>query len=417
MLRVSCLLALLVLSVGGPAQARMGGDEKGNGGSVIYCPHNQPWERYEVLDLYEARAVQTFRLKLIEGYSYQEVLGKMIDRLAGVNPTRAKLYQSYAKTFEQEARMIADAEFTDVPDRGWGALPKGCQLVQGAVQYKRPSIAGYRYFINKDVWDSMDNTQRAALALHEIIYREGLLPENGFQSSNGVRLLNGYLHSEYMRNVSLRNYVDVIQRSGLQAIDIQGFPVILHGGGLGQSGDGSYAVEFYDSGTVKKAILARSFEAPGPHGKKAPFICGTEAKGPPAEIQFYPTGVIQRIRPQCTSLGFVLYSEESYGQMTAFDVQYDADGNISLASPLQFELNHPNYHLRASKIGGRVEFFPTGEVRRMYLGHQFADSNTSWIRVDGGEGRTLVELEKNDIYFDVVGRIVDMKLLPRQKAY
>lgn len=410
MLRLSCLLALLVLSVGGLAQARMGGDEKGNGGSVIFCPDNRHWQQYEVLDLYEAREVQTFQLDLIEGYSYQEVLDKMISRLEAINPTRAQLYRSYAQTFEQETRMISGAEFTDVPDRGWGVLPRGCQLVQGAVQYKRPSIAGYRYFINKDVWDSMNNTNRAALVLHELIYREGLLPENGFQSSNGVRLLNGYLHSKNMRDLNIKKYVELIQRSGLQAIDIQGYPVILHGGGLGEEGD--YNVEFYNSSIVKKAVTARQFDAPGPYGKKAPYICGADGKGPPAEITFYPSGVIQSLRPKCSSLGFVLHSPEAYGRATAYEVLYDEAGRIRIAMSLQFELNHQNYRLRSSRIGGFVEFYPTGEPRRAYIGYHFADSNSSWVRVDG-QGQDLVSMQKNDILFDRLGRITEMRLIAR----
>nr|BFD63597.1 hypothetical protein BdHM001_22780 [Bdellovibrio sp. HM001] len=410
MLRLSCLIAALILSWGGLAQARFGGDEKGNGGSVIDCPQNNPWERYEVLDLYEAREVQTFKLDLIEAYSYQDVLAKMINRLEEINPTRARLYRSYAKTFEQETRMISGAEFTDVPDRGWGALPKGCRLVQGAVQYKRPSIAGHRYYINKDVWDGMNNTQRAALALHEIIYREGLLPENGFQSSNGVRLLNGYLHSTNMRNVTLKKYVDLIQRSGLQAIDIQGYPVILHGGGLGEEGD--YTVEFYDSEVVKRAVLARQVELPAPQGKTAPFLCGPEAKGPPAEINFYASGVIQRVRPRCSSVGFVIYSRESYGQITAYEVNYDIEGRMTSAMSFQFELNHPDYHLRSSKIGGLIEFYPTGEPRRAFIGRHFSDATGSWVRIDE-VGQDLVALQKNDVLFDQTGRIVELNLIPR----
>ncbi|AHZ85119.1 hypothetical protein Bb109J_c2429 [Bdellovibrio bacteriovorus] len=411
MIKKSLLPLILFSFAGSLAHAGfIGGDEKGNGGSVIYCENRFESQRYEVLDLFEAREIQTFEMDVIEGIEYKKILREMIARLADINPTRASLYYSFLETFDREALFLKGTEFTDIPDRGWGALPKGCTLVQGAVQYKRPSIKGHRYYFNKDVWDRMTNTQRSALVLHEFIYREGLQPENNFQTSNGVRLMNGFLHSTMMRDVTLPQYIDLLQRSGLQLADANGYHILLHSGqeaGRGQS----YRVAFNDMGIITLATLARSFYLYGPGGRPMPVHCGTAQESAPERgggvITFWPSGKVKHILMSCTSAGFVLRSKEAIGQATASELIYNEQGLLSQIKTLQLELNHVDYSLRSTRPGGYVTFYQSGEPSQVCIGNYYADHQRSWIRDSTGEGAIVAQSGHDTFGLALDGRIYE----------
>lgn len=411
MIKKTLLPLILISFAGSLAQAAfIGGDEKGNGGSVIYCENRFEHQRYEVLDLFEAREIQTFDMDVIEGLEYKKILREMIGRIADINPTRAILYTSFLETFDREALFLKGTEFTDIPDRGWGALPKGCILVQGAVQYKRPSIKGHRYYFNKDVWDRMTNTQRSALVLHEFIYREGLQPENNFQTSNGVRLMNGFLHSTMMRDVTLPQYIDLLQRSGLQLADVNGYQVFLHSGqemGRGQS----YKVSYNDMGVVTSATLARSFSISGPGGRTMPVYCG-EPQAKMVErgggvIHFWPNGKVKHIQMGCTSAGFVLRSKEAIGQATASELIYNEQGLLTQVKTLQLELNHVDYSLRSTRPGGFINFYQTGEPAQICIGNYYADHQRSWMRDASGEGVIVAQSGHDTFGLTLDGRIFE----------
>lgn len=411
MIQKSLLSLILFSFVGSWAQAAfVGGDEKGNGGSVIYCENRLESQRFEVLDLFEAREIQTFEMDVIEGMEYKKILRQMIGRIEAVNPTRAALYNSFLDAFDREALFLKGTEFTDIPDRGWGALPKGCTLVQGAVQYKRPSIKGHRYYFNKDVWDRMANTQRSALVLHEFIYREGLQPENNFQTSNGVRLMNGFLHSTMMRDVTLPQYIDLLQRSGLQLADVNGYHILLHSGqeaGRGQS----YRVAFHESGVVVSATLARSFNLSGPGGRMMPVYCGESKANAPEQgggvIRFWPSGKVKHIMMGCTSAGFVLRSKEAIGQATASELIYNEQGVLSQIKTLQLEFNHIDYSLRSTRPFGLVNFYESGEPSQICIGNYYADHQRSWIKDVNGEGSIVAQFGHDTFGFTLDGRIFE----------
>ncbi|NJL24533.1 MAG: hypothetical protein HC902_04770, partial [Calothrix sp. SM1_5_4] len=85
-----------------------------------------------------------------------------------------------------------DLEHTD--DSYHQLLPHGCRTRQIAIQ-REPLFPRSPWFIvAKDLWNKLDEFNRAALVLHEALYRIGV--RNGLTDSVGVRYLVGMFFSE-----------------------------------------------------------------------------------------------------------------------------------------------------------------------------------------------------------------------------
>jgi hypothetical protein len=167
-------------------------DKVGNGGNVIVCDSGS----VELLDYFELRlngGVLNFDTSLP---TYQERLQDLFTRWQSVGPIRISQYQKWLNEFQSEVGIYPNVTIPDIPDTGTVLIPVGCHMEPVAFQRSESDVlpGAPRYVINKNLWDKMDENQKAGLVLHELIYRESL--DANFSTSIQTRYLNGYFASQ-----------------------------------------------------------------------------------------------------------------------------------------------------------------------------------------------------------------------------
>ncbi len=195
------------------------GDKKRNGGTLLSCGTG-----LKVLDLFEIQNSYGYDLDIPSGQDFKDILNGILSRLERHNPQRAQLYRSYLKSFEQEARFSANADFMAITDLGEGIpIPKDCSLVQAVSQFHNPMALGVWYLFNRDLWMQLSPAQQAALTLHEFIYREAFQDDNSLENSMGVRFFTGYLFSSKAPKDNLQTYLRTLKLSDLTTAEYHGF--------------------------------------------------------------------------------------------------------------------------------------------------------------------------------------------------
>jgi hypothetical protein len=149
-----------------------------------------------MVDIYEARLSHR-RLDFgPPGLNYRDKVKYILTKWRAVSPLRIELYMSWLETFETEAGFLSGSTLPNIPDEGIVAIPTGCEIQQVAIQLSDSDLGtSYtRYTINKDLWDLMDDNSKAALILHELIFREAITAQH--RVSLRVRYLNAILLSD-----------------------------------------------------------------------------------------------------------------------------------------------------------------------------------------------------------------------------
>jgi hypothetical protein len=149
------------------AFAGEGGTVTGNGGDVIVCK-----DKVMMPDVYEAEQLRKTRLSL--GGPKQTVEEKVdiaLNRLHRVDPARSFILKLAAKNFTFDARFVSGVVLRDIDDANDAFIPAGCTREQIAIQNMQVIPHDPFYVINKDLWDRLDNDNKAVLILHEIVFR------------------------------------------------------------------------------------------------------------------------------------------------------------------------------------------------------------------------------------------------------
>jgi hypothetical protein len=192
-----------------------GGGEVGNGGDVFQCQNS----KNVLVDVYEAQAQRGITLDL--GGPRLDLFSKIdlaIKRLERLSAARAKVYHDQAHNFFNEAALIPGAQLTPVPDVYNWVTPNGCVLKQIAIQHAPEFPQDKRYLVSKDLWDTLDDDSKAALILHEVIYREGI--SLGFTNSIAVRYFNSLLFSHQLDQATAQDFVPILQSLPFQAYQV-----------------------------------------------------------------------------------------------------------------------------------------------------------------------------------------------------
>lgn len=226
------LLLLLISSVG------KAGDwyEMGNGGFMITCPGKPQ----QILDLYELEnrfqlmtkdpLEQTPRKMTADLNSNQDRdqrVNYLLAKIARINPSRARLYTQWYKTFFAEAQFLPDIHLNPIPDLGLADPERNCNL-QEVVFQREPSVLNqFRYTIDKDLWSSLSQMDQAALIMHELIYREMAMPPSFQQTSEESRYLNALVNSVEIQTMSTGDYLSTLQTINVPRGDYQDLPVLL----------------------------------------------------------------------------------------------------------------------------------------------------------------------------------------------
>lgn len=189
----SYLGLLLALVSGFPAFAGRG-ITVGNGGHTVFCPMTT---EYEALDLFEGFV--HFRYKYptsrdTDPFSLALALARKIDAAQGsfARDVRRRL------TVAERVRWVAQKMTFTAPGevlpptgdtREYQVIPDGCSLIQTIDFRNRNTI-----LVNRDVWQSLDVIDRAALYLHEAVY--WYLRDTGVEKdSRRTRRLVAYIMS------------------------------------------------------------------------------------------------------------------------------------------------------------------------------------------------------------------------------
>lgn len=182
--------SLLLLS--GPARADR---IVGNGGDLVTCTAADGTKTHYVLDIYEALHMRGMVADFgspPDPNDYMAMAKTVLERIEAVDPIRGATYLQWLASFEGEARILAHQTFDDIPDSSNVVLQTNCrQLDQLAVQRLPENPEDPRYLINGDLWDALaqEPEQRAALVVHEIIYRDAIA--RGHENSVATRYLVG----------------------------------------------------------------------------------------------------------------------------------------------------------------------------------------------------------------------------------
>ena len=172
------------------------GTETGNGGDIIVCSNTQSPHHLKVLDTYEA---QRMGMTPVWGNSsnYLELVEIKLQKWKKTAPKRMAQYLEWLEDFEQEAGF-GDVDIPDTPDHGHIVIPRGCRIQQVVMQRGEKIIfpGVKRYELDSLYWSQLDTTQKAALVLHELIYREAIASHH--KTSIPTRYFNALLMSEDM---------------------------------------------------------------------------------------------------------------------------------------------------------------------------------------------------------------------------
>lgn len=168
-----------------------GGVEHGNGGGAVVCrdsSHNIT--SIEVLDFYEQRILLHLKRDMgPNNLNWTEKAHYVLERRKSIAPFRTSYWGNQVDQFEREALFLQGVVFDKLHDTGNIYIPVGCAFEQVIVQQTPTLPRDMRYKVNKDLWDLMDEENRAGLVLHEVIYREAIT--YGHEDSISSRYLNG----------------------------------------------------------------------------------------------------------------------------------------------------------------------------------------------------------------------------------
>jgi hypothetical protein len=234
---------LILLAVSGFAHAE---GVVGNGGDVVYCP-GRPTP-VEMLDVYEARVIRGIKIDMGASMLTAEQKADLaFSRLGTLSPVRSQNYRQWLKEFESEALYVANADLVGIPDSQHIVIPVGCQIKQLVIQNTPKFPGDKRYTICKDLWDQMDTDNRAAMIIHEVIYREAI--EVGVLNSIGSRYLAGALMVDRLKAMFFADFVPILRNLGLYWGEYKGISLWIKGNVTGDQ----YPVEFHSNGVVRHA--------------------------------------------------------------------------------------------------------------------------------------------------------------------
>jgi hypothetical protein len=260
------------------------GNEKGNGGYAVLCA--QPPENYknaELLDFTEGRILRDLIYNIgSENMTYIEKVNWLINRLANISPNRAEMYRDWFSRFNEESKFLKNIELGDIGDSDHIATPVGCNI-KPTINQKTPRIPGEkRYIINQDIWEQLDESNKAGLILHELIYRE--LPQ---PSSIKVRYYNSIIASTIIEQFTIQQLIQLHIDSDILSLDIQNINVDL-----------SFPIVFFENQKLKKATPVPGSSIVFRNEKLTfnPYVSMNKERWP--NVELYDNGQIKSFVPK-----------------------------------------------------------------------------------------------------------------------
>lgn len=212
------LLFSAILNGGTSAPAYARGQE-GHGGRVWACEvtnsDGAKSIRYELLDYQLARQKLTLQY---ETGTVLEQIQKLLGRLQVIEPDRARIYFERANHFFDPNKIVWEkdvVEYVNLDDlKQVISKREGCELKQVIYQHveKDPDTEVERltFKFAQLTWDKLDDSTKAGLILHEL-FLEDLSNQADF-TADPAMVLNGYLASEQIKNMSRDEWIKTLQK-------------------------------------------------------------------------------------------------------------------------------------------------------------------------------------------------------------
>lgn len=201
--------SILALFFGSFAKA---GVEHGNGGDVVVC-YSDPIRMTDeyldgitLLDFYEGQQLRALTPSLgAPNLDPVEKAKIAFERLRSFDAARADYYIQRANNFMANVRFVT-ATIPDIPDQGDVLLPDDCKILQIAKHAIPQFPLDKEFIIRSELWNRsyFDNTQKAGLIIHEIIYADAV--ERGQVNSINARYFTQYLASDQFSALSMDEY-------------------------------------------------------------------------------------------------------------------------------------------------------------------------------------------------------------------
>ncbi|WP_041869549.1 hypothetical protein [Bdellovibrio sp. ArHS] len=203
------LAILLILGAAEVSLARS--TEVGNGGDAVVCyKHIKPY--VQLFDLYEGRVLR--RHEVSYEFSKQADRAEAIfAKLEQLSALRAQAYRRAYAEFSKQANFLLGVHLPDVKDSNEVVLPKGCEIEQMIIQLKPQFPGDFKYIVDMTLWQRLDEVNRFAAILHEVIYSEAL--RYGAKDSRGVRYLNALINSKQFMSLSEEEFCTSLAAAGL----------------------------------------------------------------------------------------------------------------------------------------------------------------------------------------------------------
>lgn len=442
-------LVILISMLLGGAIARAGG--VGNGGIAVVCrAPNGEIRSAELLDYYEA-SVRGIPIKLGgPNLSVQDKLKIMLSRLAERGDiNRSNLYRQWIGDFfsEKYTKFLRHTTLEKTNDVYNNSFPDGCGPEQLIIQQKPEFPEDRLWTVSQDIWDKMDNDNRAGAVMHEVMYREALNQKYGSipKDSRRIRYFNSYVAGDLLSGMTEEQYinfianevqlgtvsaqgvefnstVDFFKSSNGQVIkdgSSEGAP-IHYGGNVYES---EYDVSFYPSGNLKQIANLE----PGTSGTvrasgqtlQISVARDQESYGYSTGGRFFSNGSIEQVpikdqlfnwNGTALSIGYYVILDEAQNlretnldqpatfsvngrdiQGTPGKIKFDKKGNVTGANattPQDFDSAY--FHLKTSQAPYYFEIHSNGTLKAL----------------DYYDGRVLVDGAWHDVAAPIEGDVI-----------
>lgn len=197
----------------------------GNGGDVSVCPKRRP--KVQLLDFVESRILRDRTIKLWNppGRTYTQKLEKLIQNIGLRFPDFAEVLRREVRFFEEKNVKVKDIELEDINDSYHKLRLPGCHVEQIANQSVPIFEDDPWFLINANLWNQLEEFDKAGLVLHEVLYRIGL--RYGLEHSIGIRYLNSLLFQEKLEKVTDQQWVQALMHSRIKSFESGGLNIPL----------------------------------------------------------------------------------------------------------------------------------------------------------------------------------------------
>jgi hypothetical protein len=186
MLQSSVMALLFLITYFSHAQA---GVDSSGGGSAVVCRNasNGIIVSAELLDLYEAKNLLGLTINAIETPYLEQALRvtQIIGKGNAFDGAIEHVLSDSVQKIQSSMRILPPGVgLTPIHDFQSIILPKNCSIIQLARYELNETVT-----VDGDIWNALNNTNRAALLVHEALYR--LTRSLGETTSDGTRIAVG----------------------------------------------------------------------------------------------------------------------------------------------------------------------------------------------------------------------------------